>query len=177
MNDNCYLHQRNFIKFLTKLEESGSGIYEMLKEGFGEEAMSRARVFLWTKEFLNGRESVADELRSGRPVKVRTGENIKRIEELVRSDRLREQIRKKKKKKRPKFWLNSRRVHHDNVPAYSSFRVKKFLDKKNISVLEHHPAGRFLPLATSLRSPESRTCSKGSILTTLTWLKVIRRSL
>jgi hypothetical protein len=44
------------------LEKSGSGINEMLKEGFGEEAMSHARVFFWTKEFLNGRESVEDEL-------------------------------------------------------------------------------------------------------------------
>jgi hypothetical protein len=44
MNDSCYLQQRNAIKFLTKLEKSGSGIYEMLKEGFGEEAMSCAHV-------------------------------------------------------------------------------------------------------------------------------------
>jgi hypothetical protein len=58
-----------------------------LKEDFGEEAMSRARVFFWTKEFLNGQESVEDELRSGRPVKVRTEENFKRAEKLFRSDR------------------------------------------------------------------------------------------
>jgi hypothetical protein len=44
MNDNYYLQHRN-VRFLTKLKESGSGIYEMLKEGFGEEAMSRARFF------------------------------------------------------------------------------------------------------------------------------------
>jgi hypothetical protein len=51
MNDNCYLQQRITIKFLTKLEKSGSEIYEMLKEGFGEEAMSRARVFSGQKNF------------------------------------------------------------------------------------------------------------------------------
>jgi hypothetical protein len=96
MNDDCYSQQRNGIKFFIKLEKCGSGIYETLKEGFDEEAMSRARVFFWTKEFLNGRESAEDELRSARPVKVRTHENIKRIEELVRSDRLREQIRREK---------------------------------------------------------------------------------
>jgi hypothetical protein len=57
------------------MEKSGSESYEMLKEGFGEEAMSLAHVFFWTKEFLNGLESVGDELQSGRPVKVRTDEN------------------------------------------------------------------------------------------------------
>jgi hypothetical protein len=58
----------------------------MLKEDFGENAMSRACGSFWTKEFLNSQESVEDELRSGRPVKVRTDENIKQIEELLQSD-------------------------------------------------------------------------------------------
>jgi hypothetical protein len=135
MNDDYYLQQRNVIKSLTKLEKSGSGIYEMLKEGFGEEPMSCARVFFfWTKEFLNGRGSVEDELRSGRPVKVRADENIRRTEELVRSDRLRQQIPKEKKKQ---IWCDSRRVRHDNAPAHSVFRVKELLVKKNITVVEH----------------------------------------
>jgi hypothetical protein len=68
------------------VEESGSELYEMLKEGFVEEAMSRAHFLFWTKEFLNGWESDKDELQSGRPVKVRTDKNIKQTEELARSD-------------------------------------------------------------------------------------------
>jgi hypothetical protein len=35
---------------------------------------------------LNGLESVKEDCQSGRPVKVRTNENIKQIEELVQSD-------------------------------------------------------------------------------------------
>jgi hypothetical protein len=66
MNNNCYLQQRNVIKFLTKLEKSGSEIYEMLKQCFNEEAISCAHVFFWTKEFFNCRESVEDELRNVR---------------------------------------------------------------------------------------------------------------
>jgi transposase len=67
---------------------------------------------------------------------VRTDEDIKRIEELVRSDRLREQIRKKE---RPHMWRNSLRLHHDNASAHSVFQVKEFLAKKNITVVEHAP--------------------------------------
>jgi hypothetical protein len=66
-------------------------------------------------------------------VKVRTNENVKRFKELVRSDRLQEQIQKK----RSQMWCNSRRLHHDNVPAHCAFRVKEFLAKKNITVVEH----------------------------------------
>jgi hypothetical protein len=48
MNDD---QQRNVIKLVTKLEKSGSEIYEMLKEGFSEEAMSRADVFFSGRNF------------------------------------------------------------------------------------------------------------------------------
>jgi hypothetical protein len=33
------------LNFSPRWKKSGSGIYEILKEGFGEEAISRARVF------------------------------------------------------------------------------------------------------------------------------------
>jgi histone-lysine N-methyltransferase SETMAR len=50
-------------------------------------------------------------------------------------ERLREQIQKK----RPQMWRNSWQLHHDNVPAHSAFRIKEFLAKKNITVVEHAP--------------------------------------
>jgi hypothetical protein len=39
------------LNFRPSWKKSGSGIYGMLKEGFGEEAMSRARVFYGLKNF------------------------------------------------------------------------------------------------------------------------------
>jgi len=37
----------------------------MLKEAFGEQALSRARTFEWFKSFKDGRESVEDDKHSG----------------------------------------------------------------------------------------------------------------
>jgi transposase len=37
------------------------------------------------------------------------------------------------------MWHNSWRLHHDNAPAHSAFRVKEFLAKKNITAVEHPP--------------------------------------
>ncbi|VVC26716.1 Hypothetical protein CINCED_3A004201 [Cinara cedri] len=46
--------------------------YDKLVKVFGDEAPSRAQVFGWHTIFKNGRESVGDEPRSGRPVEART---------------------------------------------------------------------------------------------------------
>lgn len=59
----------------------------MLKEVFGENVMSRARVFEWHKRFSEGREEVEDDERPGRPVSVKTEENAQKINEIVRKDR------------------------------------------------------------------------------------------
>ncbi|XP_041349487.1 protein GVQW3-like [Gigantopelta aegis] len=49
--------------------------------------MSRARVFQWHKRFLDSREDVHDDQKSGRPKTTKTDENIRKVQKLVRSDR------------------------------------------------------------------------------------------
>jgi hypothetical protein len=61
--------------------------YGKLVKVFGDEALSRAQVFRWHKNLKNGRESVGDEPRSGRPVESRTDNNVQRVRTLVRQDR------------------------------------------------------------------------------------------
>jgi [histone H3]-lysine36 N-dimethyltransferase SETMAR len=56
--------------------------YESLVKVFGNEAPSRSQVHFWFKEFERGRQSLEDGPRTGRP-----SENIKRVEELIRSER------------------------------------------------------------------------------------------
>ena len=49
--------------------------------------MSRTRVFEWHKQFLEGREDVEDDPKSGRPCPSTTDTNIKKVWQLVCSDR------------------------------------------------------------------------------------------
>ncbi|XP_012920488.1 putative uncharacterized protein FLJ37770 isoform X2 [Heterocephalus glaber] len=82
-----YLEQRISIKFCVKLNKSASETHHLLKEAYGDEVMSRARVFDWHKRFKEGREDVRDDARSGRPVTHRTDENIQKVRNLVCSNR------------------------------------------------------------------------------------------
>jgi len=57
--------QRICIKFCFKLNKTAAETHQMLKEAFGEQALSQARTFKWFKRFEDGRESVEDRKHSG----------------------------------------------------------------------------------------------------------------
>ncbi|EFN86782.1 Putative uncharacterized protein FLJ37770, partial [Harpegnathos saltator] len=68
------LEQHYAIKFCVKLGESASVTLEKLKQAYGEHSLSKAQVFRWYKSFLEGREHVEDESRSGSPPTSKTDE-------------------------------------------------------------------------------------------------------
>ena len=79
--------QRCAIKFCFKLGYTASITYGKLQEAYGEECLSRAQTFRWFKDFSEGRTSVDDVSRSGRPSTSRNDENVERVRDLIRSDR------------------------------------------------------------------------------------------
>ena len=81
------LEQRINIKFLVKLGKSGNEISEMLVQVYGDNAMKNTAVYKRVKRFSEGRESVTDEERSGRPATSRTEENIAKVSQIVRENR------------------------------------------------------------------------------------------
>ena len=81
------LEQRWAIKCCVELNENATETYEKLRRTYGKHAVSKTQVFRWHKAFLDGRESVEDEPRWGRPCTSKTDENVTKVRDLVRSDR------------------------------------------------------------------------------------------
>ena len=86
------MEERNFeqrcaIKFCVKLGETGIETFNKLKQAYGEHVLSRSQVFKWCKAFSEGRESIKDEPRSGRPSNSKADNNVEKVRALVRSDR------------------------------------------------------------------------------------------
>ena len=86
------MEERNFeqrcaIKFCVELGETGIETFNKLKQAYGEHAFSRSQVFKWYKAFSEGRESIKDEHRSGRPSTSKTDNNVEIVRALVQSDR------------------------------------------------------------------------------------------
>lgn len=59
--------QRIVINFHMKLGKIATEIYDLLKEMYGNESLSHARVLVWFKRFQNGREDVEDDSRLSHP--------------------------------------------------------------------------------------------------------------
>jgi len=59
----------------------------MLVKVYGDNAMKKTAVYKWVKRFSEGRESITEEERSGRPATSRTEENIEKVRQIVRENR------------------------------------------------------------------------------------------
>lgn len=74
------------MKFSIKLEKTATETFNLLKEIYGNECLSLARVFEWFKCFQDGREVVPDDSRPSRPFTSKTDDNIEKIGNLIRFD-------------------------------------------------------------------------------------------
>ncbi|KAJ8947218.1 hypothetical protein NQ318_001504 [Aromia moschata] len=75
------------IKFCVKLEKSAAETIPMLKKAFGVDCLSDRQIFRWHKAFTEGREEVNDENRAGRPSTSSSDDNVKRVRDLLNTDR------------------------------------------------------------------------------------------
>ncbi|GFO18336.1 histone-lysine N-methyltransferase SETMAR [Plakobranchus ocellatus] len=81
------LEVRAVVRFLFSKGTKPSEIHKQIAETYGEGAMSRSRVYQWCTWFGEGRTSLGDEPKSGRPKTSTNEENTTRVDELIRCDR------------------------------------------------------------------------------------------
>ncbi|PNF40416.1 hypothetical protein B7P43_G01582, partial [Cryptotermes secundus] len=108
----------------------------------GDYAMKKTAVYTWVTSFSEGRESVTDEERSGRPATSRTEENIKKNRQIVRENH-RITVR------------SMAEQSHTALPA------REFLASKQITVLEHLPYSPDLAPSDFFLLPKVKEVLKG----------------
>ena len=82
-----FKEQRICIKSCFNLKKTAAETHRMLKEAFGDLAMSKSKTFLWYKHFKEGRISIYDDECSGRSSMGVTLENIRKVRDIIRTDR------------------------------------------------------------------------------------------
>ena len=80
------IEQRINLKFLVRLEKTPTEALKLLQEIYGDDTMSRTRLFEWHRRFKEGREEVENDHTSGRPSISRTNETVERVRQKVQSD-------------------------------------------------------------------------------------------
>jgi len=74
------------IKFCFKIGKNASETFELIKLAFGDVSLSRCVIFDWFKRFKEGRISIEDDHRSGRPSTSKTNQSIALVREKIRND-------------------------------------------------------------------------------------------
>ena len=78
--------QRINLKFLVRLGKTPTEALKLLQKVYGNDTMSRTRLFEWHRRFKEGREEGEDDHRNGKPSTSKTDENVERVRQKVRSD-------------------------------------------------------------------------------------------
>ena len=81
------MEQRLAIKFYFKAGKSTMETLQMVNAAYGDPALSRSNVFRWYGRFLDGREYIEDDPRSGRPTECPNDNNVEKISQLLLQNR------------------------------------------------------------------------------------------
>jgi transposase len=78
---------RGVIRFLFAEGVQTVEIIRRMQAQYGDNCLTRSKIYEWTDHFKKGRASVCDGERSGRPSTSRTENNVQAVERMVQENR------------------------------------------------------------------------------------------
>jgi len=81
------IEQHGVVRFLWAKGTAAKDIYKEMLPMYGEHYLSRQAVHNWVQKFSEGRTSIEDEHRVGRPVEIAIPATLQRVEDIIRADR------------------------------------------------------------------------------------------
>ena len=78
--------QRVYCKIRAQLEFLPTEIHADLQKAYGNGALKYATICKWVRRFSDGRESIENDPRVGRPVSVLTEKNVGTVKTLIEED-------------------------------------------------------------------------------------------
>jgi len=75
--------ERVCVKFCCKLGKNFTQTFQLLNQAYGEDCMSRTQCYEWFKHFKEGRMSVGEDPRSGRPSTSTNNKHVERVHAVI----------------------------------------------------------------------------------------------
>ena len=81
------MEHRLAIKFCFKVGKSATETLQMGNAAYGDQTLSRSKVFRWYGRFRDGREYTEDDPKNSRPTECRNENNVEKISQLLLQNR------------------------------------------------------------------------------------------
>ena len=80
------IEQRAYVKIRTLLQVSSTDIHKDLMEVYNDKTLPYSTIVDWTRRFREGRESIEDRSRAGRPISGGSDKFVFEVSELLEAD-------------------------------------------------------------------------------------------
>ena len=87
LEDATHEERSALIRFLAAEGVKPSEVYRRISAQYGSSCLNQINVYKWIERFKDGRTSIKDEPREGRPSEVKTSENQQAVNDLILAEK------------------------------------------------------------------------------------------
>jgi len=140
-------------QILCQIGKKFTETFQMLQQAYGEDCLNRTPCHEWYQHFKQGRTSIEDDPKSGRPSMSMDDDRVEKVLAVIRKNvprgetvnnefslKVLKRLRAAVRRKSPEAWRNNTwMLHHDNAPAHASLLICEFLTKHEMTVVPQPP--------------------------------------